>query len=79
MTTKALTTPELYSYLKRQGLCRKYLKNLLRQYPETVIHIVQSSSEPYQYIVASFTWKDTPEGKDFWRVHSNKYDNRVKG
>ena len=73
-TTKAVTTPELYRYLKRHGLCRKYLRNLKEQYPETVKHIVQSRSEQYQYIVTSFPWSRTPEGRDFWRKHSNKCD-----
>ena len=74
VSVKAVTTPELYSYLKRHRLCRKYLRNLREQYPEAVRYIVQSRSEQYEHIVASFTWIHTPEGSEFWRVHSNKFD-----
>ena len=72
ITTKEVTTPELYSYLKRHRLCKKYLRNLREQYPETVEGILNCKYNVRRSITASFTWYDTPQGHDFWRKHDKK-------
>ena len=72
VTTKAVTTPEFYRYLKRHRLCRKYLKNLKEQYPERLRLRVDGILQPLSNIKQSFTWYETPQGHDFWRKHDKK-------
>lgn len=72
ITTKAVTTPELYSYLKRHRLCRKYLRNLREQYPEGVEWIIKGNTNVRRHIISSFDWGITSEGLQFWSKHDKK-------
>ena len=72
VTAKEVTTPELYSYLKRHRLCKKYLRNLREQYPDSLRLRAEGILQPLSNINQSFTWYETPQGHDFWRKHDKK-------
>ena len=72
VTAKAVTTPELYSYLKRHRLCKKYLRNLLAEEPTTAEDLKNGYLGHYGTIGSSFIYANTPEGHEFWRLHSDK-------
>lgn len=77
ITAKDVTTPELYAYLVKNGLCEKYMNNLLNENTHIVERIALIKREPYEpygRISCSFTWCGTEEGHEFWRAHSNAFD-----
>lgn len=76
ISAKAVTTPELYSYLRRHRLCRKYLRNLKEQHPARIKDIIAGES-PLKNIETSFFWRKTPEGWDFWNCQNDKQMERI--
>lgn len=72
ISAKAVTTPELYSYLKRHKLCRKYIQSINAQHPERLRLRAEGILQPLSNIKQSFTWYKTPQGHDFWIKHDIK-------
>ena len=77
ISAKAVTTPELYSYLKRHRLCRKYLRNLKEQHPDRIKNIIAGDWSLLESIETSFLWRKTPEGRDFWECQNDKQMGRI--
>ena len=69
ITAKAVTSPELYRYLKRHRLCIKYIQNINTQHPESLRLRAEGILQPLSNIKQSFTWYETPQGHDFWKKH----------
>lgn len=72
ISAKAVTSPELYNYLKRHKLYRKYIQNIGAQYPESLRLRAEGILQPLNNIKQSFTWYETPQGHYFWRKHDIK-------
>ena len=77
ISAKAVTTPELYSYLKRHRLCIKYFRNLKEQHPDWIKNIITGEWSPLERITTSFTWRMIPEGWDFWEYQDDKQTERI--
>ena len=66
-------------FLKKNHAHTKFITNIQYEYPENTIQEIINRTSYKDLISYSFTWNESPEGRDFWMGIHTKWQEYIKG